>query len=316
MGVKHSEEYFLNKPINAIHTMKRVLLFLATNLAIIVVASITLSILGVGSFLDETGTGLNLQNLLIFCLVFGMAGSFISLLLSKKIAKWSMKVKIIDQPQNSQEEWLVRTVESQAREAGIGMPEVGIFQAQQANAFATGANRNKALVAVSSGMMQRFDRDEIEAVLGHEVGHVANGDMITLALIQGVVNTFVMFLARIVGFVVDRVVLKNEEGLGIGYFITTILTEIVLAILASTIVFWFSRKREFVADRAGARLASRQGMINALQRLKAESKVPNQLPESMQAFGITGGKKGGLKALFMTHPPLEERIAALQNLSD
>jgi heat shock protein HtpX len=210
----------------------------------------------------------------------------------------------------------VRTVESQAREAGIGMPEVGIFQAQQANAFATGANRNKALVAVSSGMMQRFDRDEIEAVLGHEVGHVANGDMITLALIQGVVNTFVMFLARIVGFVVDRVVLKNEEGLGIGYFITTILTEIVLAILASTIVFWFSRKREFVADRAGARLASRQGMINALQRLKAESKVPNQLPESMQAFGITGGKKGGLKALFMTHPPLEERIAALQNLSD
>ncbi len=296
--------------------MKRVLLFLATNLAIIVVASITLSILGVGSFLDETGTGLNLQNLLIFCLVFGMAGSFISLLLSKKIAKWSMKVKIIDQPQNSQEEWLVRTVESQAREAGIGMPEVGIFQAQQANAFATGANRNKALVAVSSGMMQRFNRDEIEAVLGHEVGHVANGDMITLALIQGVVNTFVMFLARIVGFVVDRVVLKNEEGLGIGYFITTIVTEIILAILASTIVFWFSRKREFVADRAGARLASRQGMINALQRLKAESQVPNQLPESMQAFGITGGKKGGLKALFMTHPPLEERIAALQNLSD
>ncbi len=296
--------------------MKRVLLFLATNLAIIVVASITLSILGVGSFLDETGTGLNLQNLLIFCLVFGMAGSFISLLLSKKIAKWSMKVKIIDQPQSSQEEWLMRTVESQAREAGIGMPEVGIFQAQQANAFATGANRNKALVAVSSGMMQRFDRDEIEAVLGHEVGHVANGDMITLALIQGVVNTFVMFLARIVGFVVDRVVLKNEEGLGIGYFITTIVTEIILAILASTIVFWFSRKREFVADRAGARLASRQGMINALQRLKAESQVPNQLPESMQAFGITGGKKGGLKALFMTHPPLEERIAALQNLSD
>jgi heat shock protein HtpX len=171
------------------------------------------------------------------------------------------------------------------------MPEVGIFQAQQANAFATGANRNKALVAVSSGMMQRFDQDEIEAVLGHEVGHVANGDMITLALIQGVVNTFVMFLARIVGFVVDRVVLKNEEGLGIGYFITTIVTEIVLAILASTIVFWFSRKREFVADRAGARLGSRQGMINALQRLKAESQVPNQLPESMQAFGITGGKR-------------------------
>lgn len=296
--------------------MKRVLLFLGTNLAIIVVASITLNLLGVGSFLDETGTNLNLQALLIFCFIFGMAGSVISLLLSKKIAKWSMKVKMIDKPQNSTEEWLVRTVERQAKEAGIGMPEVGIFDAQQANAFATGANRNKALVAVSSGMMQRFNRDEIEAVLGHEVGHVANGDMITLALIQGVVNTFVMFLARVIGFVVDRVVLKNERGLGIGYFVTTIAAEIVLAILASTIVFWFSRRREFVADRDGARLGSRAGMINALQRLKAESQVPNQLPESMRAFGITGGKRSGLKALFMTHPPLEDRIAALQNMSD
>lgn len=296
--------------------MKRVLLFLGTNLAIIVVASITLNLLGVGSFLDETGTNLNLQALLIFCFIFGMAGSVISLLLSKKIAKWSMKVKMIDKPQNSTEEWLVRTVERQAKEAGIGMPEVGIFDAQQANAFATGANRNKALVAVSSGMMQRFNRDEIEAVLGHEVGHVANGDMITLALIQGVVNTFVMFLARVIGFVVDRVVLKNERGLGIGYFVTTIAAEIVLAILASTIVFWFSRRREFVADRDGARLGSRAGMINALQRLKAESQVPNQLPESMRAFGITGGKRSGFKALFMTHPPLEDRIAALQNMSD
>jgi len=296
--------------------MKRVLLFLGTNLAIIVVASITLNLLGVGSFLDETGTNLNLQALLIFCFIFGMAGSVISLLLSKKIAKWSMKVKMIDKPQNSTEEWLVRTVERQAKEAGIGMPEVGIFEAQQANAFATGANRNKALVAVSSGMMQRFNRDEIEAVLGHEVGHVANGDMITLALIQGVVNTFVMFLARVIGFVVDRVVLKNERGLGIGYFVTTIAAEIVLAILASTIVFWFSRRREFVADRDGARLGSRAGMINALQRLKAESQIPNQLPESMRAFGITGGKRSGFKALFMTHPPLEDRIAALQNMSD
>ena len=296
--------------------MKRVLLFLGTNLAIIVVASITLNLLGVGSFLDETGTNLNLQALLIFCFIFGMAGSVISLLLSKKIAKWSMKVKMIDKPQNSTEEWLVRTVERQAKEAGIGMPEVGIFEAQQANAFATGANRNKALVAVSSGMMQRFNRDEIEAVLGHEVGHVANGDMITLALIQGVVNTFVMFLARVIGFVVDRVVLKNERGLGIGYFVTTIAAEIVLAILASTIVFWFSRRREFVADRDGARLGSRSGMINALQRLKVESQVPNQLPESMRAFGITGGKRSGFKALFMTHPPLDERIAALQNMSD
>jgi len=296
--------------------MKRVLLFLATNLAIIVVASITMSLLGVGSFLDETGTGLDLQALLIFCFIFGMAGSFISLLLSKKIAKWTMKVNIIDKPRNSNEEWLMRIVEKQAREAGIGMPEVGIFQAQQANAFATGANRNKALVAVSSGMMQRFDKDEIEAVMGHEIGHVANGDMITLALIQGVVNTFVMFLARIVGFVVDRMVLKNEQGLGIGYFVTTIVAEIILAILASTIVFWFSRRREFVADRAGARLGSRQGMINALQRLKAETNVPNQLPESMQAFGITGGKRSGIKALFMTHPPLDDRIAALNNMTD
>lgn len=296
--------------------MKRVLLFLGTNLAIIVVASITLNLLGIGSFLDESGTNLNLQSLLIFCFIFGMAGSVISLLLSKKIAKWSMKVKIIDKPGNSTEEWLFRTIERQSKDAGIGMPEIGIFEAQQANAFATGANRNKALVAVSSGMMQRFNKDEIEAVLGHEVGHVANGDMITLALIQGVVNTFVMFLARVIGFVVDRVVLKNERGLGIGYFITTIAAEIVLAILASTIVFWFSRRREFVADRDGARLGSRAGMINALQRLKVESQVPNQLPESMRAFGITGGKRSGFKALFMTHPPLEDRIAALQNMSD
>lgn len=296
--------------------MKRVLLFLGTNLAIIVVASITLSLLGVNSFLDETGTNLNLQSLLIFCFVFGMAGSFISLLLSKKIAKWTMKVQVIDKPRNSSEEWLFRTIESQAKEAGIGMPEVGIFQAQQANAFATGANRNKALVAVSSGMLNRFNKDEIDAVLGHEIGHVANGDMITLALIQGVVNTFVMFLARVVGFAVDRVILRNEQGLGLGYFITTIVAEIVLAILASTIVFWFSRKREFRADEAGARLGSRNGMINALQRLKAESQVPNQLPESMQAFGITGGKRSGIKALFSTHPPLEDRIAALQNMTD
>lgn len=296
--------------------MKRVLLFLGTNLAIIVVASITLSLLGVNSFLDETGTNLDLQSLLIFCFIFGMAGSFISLLLSKKIAKWTMKVQIIDKPGNASEEWLFRTIERQAKDAGIGMPEVGIFEAQQANAFATGANRNKALVAISSGMLRRFDKDEIEAVLGHEVGHVANGDMITLALIQGVVNTFVMFLARVVGFVVDRVVLRNEQGLGLGYFITTIVAEIVLAILASTIVFWFSRRREFVADAAGAKLGSRRGMIHALQRLKAETNVPNQLPESMQAFGITGGKRSGLKALFMTHPPLEDRIAALQNMTD
>ncbi len=296
--------------------MKRIALFLGTNLAIIVVASITLSLLGVNSFLDQSGTNLDLQALLIFCFIFGMAGSVISLLMSKKIAKWTMRVQIIDKPRNSAEEWLFDTIERQAKDAGIGMPEVGIFEARQANAFATGANRNNALVAVSSGMLQRFDKAEIEAVLGHEVGHVANGDMITLALIQGVINTFVMFLARIVGFVVDRVVLKNEEGLGIGYFITTIITEIVLAILASMIVFWFSRQREFRADEAGARLASRQGMIQALERLKAESGVPNQLPDSMQAFGIASGKRQGIKALFATHPPLDQRIAALKNMTD
>jgi len=296
--------------------MKRIVLFLATNFAIIIVANITLSLLGVASILDESGTGLDLTALLIFCFVVGMMGSFISLAMSKKIAKWSMKVRIIDKPQNSEEQWLVDTVRKQAAEAGIGMPEVGIFEAQQSNAFATGANRNNALVAVSRGMLQRFDRSEVEAVMGHEVGHVANGDMITLALMQGVINTFVMFLARVIGFAVDRVVFRNERGLGIGYFVATIASEIVLAILASTIVFWYSRKREFIADRAGARLGSRQGMIDALKRLQAEVNVPNQLPESMQAFGITGGKRSGLKALFMTHPPLEKRIAALYNMTD
>src|SRR5690625_1089848 len=207
--------------------MKRIALFLGTNLAIIVVASITLSLLGVNSFLDQSGTNLDLQALLIFCFIFGMAGSVISLLMSKKIAKWTMRVQIIDKPRNSAEEWLFNTIERQAKEVGIGMPEVGIFEAWHANAYATGAKRMNCMVAVSSGMLQRFDKAEIETVLGHEVGHVANGDMITLALIQGVINTFVMFLALIVGFVVDRVVLKNEEGLGIGYFITTIITEIV-----------------------------------------------------------------------------------------
>ena len=293
--------------------MKRVFLFLASNLAIILVASITLSLLGVGSYLD--GTGLNLQALLIFCFVFGMAGSFISLLLSKKMAKWSMGVELIDQPENRSEEWLLQTVRRQAEQAGIGMPEVGIFPADQANAFATGWNRNDALVAVSKGMLQRFEHDEVEAVLGHEIGHVANGDMVTLALIQGVVNTFVMFLARVVGFVVDRVVLKNERGLGIGYFVTTILAEIVLAILASMIVFWFSRRREFRADEEGARLGSRNGMINALERLKTDAQQPTPMPDSMKAFGISGGKSQGWKKLFMTHPPLDERISALRNLA-
>ncbi len=293
--------------------MKRIGLFLMTNLAIIVIASITLSLLGVGSFLDESGTGLDLRNLLIFCFIFGMMGSFLSLLLSKKIAMWTTKVQLIDQPRNRQEEWLKNIVVEQAEAAGIGVPDVGIFPAQQANAFATGWNRNSALVAVSAGMMQRFDQGEIEAVVGHEIGHIANGDMITLALMQGVINTFVMFLARVIGFVVDRMILKNDRGLGIGFYLTTIVAEIILAILASTIVMWFSRVREFHADEAGARLGSREGMIAALQRLQREVEAPNQLPESMQAFGITGGKREGLKALFMSHPPLDKRIAALRS---
>lgn len=292
--------------------MKRIGLFLLTNLAIIVIASIVLSLLGVGSILDESGTNLDMRSLLIFCFVFGMMGSFISLLLSKKIAKWSTKVQIIDQPRTQDEAWLKRIVEEQAAAAGIGVPEVGIFPAEQSNAFATGWNRNSSLVAVSSGMMQRFPKSEIEAVVGHEIGHVANGDMITLALLQGVINTFVMFFARVIGFVVDRVILKNDRGLGIGYYITTILATIVLSVLASAIVMWFSRYREFYADEAGAKFGSREGMIAALQRLKKETQVPNQLPESMEAFGIASGKREGLRKFFMSHPPLEQRIAALK----
>ncbi|MBB5021070.1 protease HtpX [Desulfurispira natronophila] len=290
----------------------RILLFLATNLAVIVVASITLSLLGVGTILDESGTGLNLMNLLIFCFVFGMSGSFVSLLISKWIAKKGTGTVVIERPRNPREQWLIQTVRELSQKAGIGMPEVGVFPAQQSNAFATGWSRNNALVAVSQGMMDRFSEDEIRAVLGHEIGHVANGDMVTLALIQGVVNTFVMFFARIIGYTVDRVVFKTERGLGIGYYIVTIMAEIVLAILASMIVFWFSRRREYRADEAGAYLAGSGAMIAALERLKREQGLPDEMPESMSAFGINSGVRTGMKKLFMTHPPLDERIAALQ----
>jgi len=292
----------------------RIGLFLLTNLAVIVVASISLSLLGVNSILANNGVDLNLQSLLIFCAVFGFAGSFISLLLSKFMAKMSTGTKIIQQPQSADERWLVETVAELAKKADIGMPEVGIFPAQQSNAFATGWNRNNALVAVSAGLLQRFSRDEARAVLAHEIGHVANGDMITLSLIQGVVNTFVMFFARLIGFFVDRVVLKNERGLGLGYWITTIAAEIFLGILASTIVMWFSRRREFRADAAGASLAGRSAMIGALQRLQQEtaSHVENQMPDTMTAFGISSGWKQRPSRLFMTHPPLEERIEALR----
>ena len=294
--------------------MLRIGLFLLTNLAIIVVASISLSLLGVNSILANNGVDLNLQSLLIFCAVFGFAGSFISLLLSKFMAKMSTGTKIIQHPESADERWLVETVAELAKKAGIGMPEVGIFPAQQSNAFATGWNRNNALVAVSAGLLQRFDREQARAVLAHEIGHVANGDMITLSLIQGVINTFVMFFARLIGFFVDRVILKNERGLGLGYWITTIVAEIFLGILASTIVMWFSRQREFRADAAGASLAGRGAVISALQKLQQEtaSHVENQMPDTLTAFGISSGWKQRPSRLFMTHPPLEERIEALR----
>ena len=294
--------------------MKRIGLFLLTNIAVVLVASITLSILGVGSFLDESGSSLNLLSLLIFCSVFGMSGAVISLLLSKKMAVWSTSTKIIDAPKTREELWLVETTRELSQKAGIGMPDVGVFPTEQSNAFATGANRNKALMAVSSGMLQRFNKNELRPVIGHEIAHIANGDMITMTLIQGVVNTFVMFLARIAGFVVDRVILKNERGLGIGYYVTTIVMEILLMILASIIVMWFSRQREFKADAGAAQLTSKEDMIGALQSLKREMGIPDQMPESLSAFGINAGQRSGFKAMFMTHPPLDERIAALQRL--
>jgi heat shock protein HtpX len=289
--------------------MKRVLLFLATNLAIVVLLGIVLRLLGVESILDQSGTGLNLGSLLIFAAVFGFAGSFISLAISKWSAKRMMGVRVITQPANSTESWLVNTVRNQAQQAGIGMPEVGVFDSPEPNAFATGARRDSALVAVSTGLLQSMSQQEAEAVLGHEVSHVANGDMVTLALIQGVVNTFVIFLARVIGHTVDRVVFRNEQGHGPAFWITTIVSELVLGLLATIIVMWFSRQREFRADAGGARLAGRQHMIGALERLKQRHAGP--LPDKMAAFGIAGGGGNGLKRLFMSHPPLEERIAAL-----
>ena len=289
--------------------MKRILLFLATNLAIIVLLGIVLRLLGVESILDESGTGLNLGALLIFAAVFGFGGSFISLAISKWSAKRMMGVRVITQPANATESWLVNTVRNQAQQAGIGMPEVGVFDSPQPNAFATGARRDAALVAVSTGLLKSMSQQEAEAVLAHEVSHVANGDMVTLALIQGVINTFVIFLARVIGHTVDRVVFRNEEGHGPAFWITTIVAELVLGLLATIIVMWFSRQREFRADAGGARLAGRQHMIGALERLRERHPAP--LPDKMAAFGIAGGGGAGLKRLFMSHPPLEERIAAL-----
>ncbi|HEX6398408.1 MAG TPA: protease HtpX [Steroidobacteraceae bacterium] len=289
--------------------MKRVVLLIATNIAIMLVLSIVVSVFGLDRYLTQNG--LNLGALLVFSAVLGFGGSFISLLLSKWMAKMSMGVQVIGQPRNEAEHWLVNTVRRQAQEAGIGMPEVGVFDSPDPNAFATGANRNSALVAVSTGLLHNMRREEVEAVLGHEVSHVANGDMVTLTLIQGVMNTFVFFLARVIGFIVDRVILKNERGAGVGYMITVIVAQLVLGLLAGMIVAWFSRKREFRADAGGARLAGASSMIGALEALRRVH-APAALPEKMAAFGIRSGTPQGWQRLFMTHPPLEERIAALK----
>jgi heat shock protein HtpX len=291
--------------------MKRVILFLATNFAILIVLSIALRLLGIDSLLDQQGVNLNMQALLVFALVFGMGGSFISLAISKWSAKRLTGAQVIGTPSGPAESWLVETVRRQAQVAGIGMPEVAIFQSPQPNAFATGARRDHALVAVSTGLLQRMDRDEVEAVLGHEMSHVANGDMITLALVQGVVNAFVIVLSRVVGHVVDRVVFKTERGYGPAYFVTVIVTQIIFTILASIIVFWFSRQREFRADSGGAQLAGRDKMIRALERLKGGAAEP--LPDQMAAFGIEGKTRSGLARLFTTHPSLDDRIAALRS---
>ncbi|MBB3330391.1 heat shock protein HtpX [Halomonas campaniensis] len=294
--------------------MMRILLFLGTNLAVILVASITLRLLGVEGYLR--GQGMNFNALLIFCFVFGMAGSMISLFISKWMAKRSTGTVIIETPSNATEKWLVDTVAELSREAGIKTPEVGIFPAQQSNAFATGWNKDDALVAVSAGLLNRMRPEEVRAVLAHEIGHVANGDMVTLALIQGVVNTFVMFFARVVAHLVDSFLKSRTDGAGLGfmgYFAVVIVAEIVFGIIASAIVAWFSRFREYRADAAGAQLAGSGAMINALARLKAETEMPDQMPDTLRAMAITKGQTQSLmERLFASHPPLDDRIRALK----
>jgi len=290
--------------------MQRIFLFLLTNIAIMVILSVTLRVLGVESLLAQNGSDLNLNALVIFSGVFGFGGAFISLAISKWMAKRMTGAKVIENPSNNIEKWLLDTVEKQSKIVGIKMPEVAIFPSPQMNAFATGASKNKALVAVSQGLLNSMTQGEIEAVVGHEMSHVANGDMVTLTLIQGVVNTFVIFFSRVIGHVVDRVILKNQRGHGIGYFVTTIFAQIILSILASVIVMYFSRKREFVADTGGADLAGHQNMINALKRLG--QKEPEALPEQLAAFGIGEKPKTGWRELWSSHPPLEDRIKALE----
>ena len=288
--------------------MKRIFLFLMTNLAILVVISITLRLLGVDRILNESG-GINFNALLIMSMVMGFAGSLISLFISKWMAKRSVGAQVITAPSNATEKWLFNTVKRQADRAGIGMPEVAIYDSPEINAFATGWNRNNALVAVSTGLMNNMTQDEAEAVLAHEISHVANGDMITLTLIQGVVNTFVIFFSRIIGYVVDRMVFKVERGTGPAFFIVSMIAQVVLGILANMIVMWFSRHREFHADAGGANLAGKHKMIAALERLKLNHEE-SALPKSVAAFGISGGS--AFSRLFMTHPPLDERIEALR----
>ncbi|WP_020161136.1 protease HtpX [Methylobacter marinus] len=288
--------------------MMRIFLFLATNVAILVVISIVFNVLGLSGMLDAQGVDLNLNALLIISAVIGMTGSIISLAMSKWSAKNAMGVHVIESPQNRTEQWLVDTVAKLAQQAGIGMPEVGIFQTPEPNAFATGMNKNSALVAVSTGLLQNMNADEVEAVVGHEISHVANGDMVTMALMQGVVNTFVYFFATVIGHVVDRTVFKTEEGYGPAYFIVQMVAQIALGFLATMLVMWFSRYREFRADAGGANLAGRQKMIGALRALQRGQ--AEDLPGQFAAFGINGG---GVRKLFMSHPPLEERIAALQS---
>lgn len=290
----------------------RILLFLATNVAVMVLVGSVFTLLGFEGLLAANGVDLNLQALLVFCALFGMSGALISLFLSKWMAKRSTGAYIIETPRNRDEKWLLDTVAELSRAAGIGMPQVGIFPSDAPNAFATGWNRNDALVAISAGMLRQFPANEVRAVIGHEIGHVANGDMVTLTLIQGVVNTFVMFLARIIGHTVDRAVFKTQRGYGIGYFVVTMVAEMILGLLASMIVFKFSRWREYRADAAGARLAGRGDMIAALQRLRSGQTAPQDLPGELTAFGISEQLKQGLGALFSSHPPLEQRIEALR----
>ncbi|HRD67306.1 MAG TPA: protease HtpX [Candidatus Competibacter sp.] len=292
--------------------MKRIVLFVATNLAVVLLLGVVARLLGVDRFLYQSG--INFPSLLVFAAIFGMGGSLVSLLTSKWIAKMSVGAEVIEQPRTQTERWLVETVQRQAQAAGIGMPEVAIYDSPEPNAFATGANRNAALVAVSTGLLQQMTAEEAEAVLGHEVSHVANGDMVTLSLLQGVLNTFVIALSRVVGFVVDRALSSGDReyrGPGIGYYVTSMVMELLFGFLASLIVMWFSRYREFHADAGGARLAGRGKMIAALERLR-QLHEPSQLPSQMAAFGINGGLGDGLRKLLMTHPPLEERIAALR----